>query len=151
MKVPIIFWNLFYSLLVYRRSVTLYCPVSTVFTLSHRPVQREANVDCKKGFWNVKTEKWVFKYKGFVILAIDLTKVPNFLDLTYYRSSRPEVFCKKGVLKNLAKFTWKHLCQILRIFKNTFSYRTPPVAAFGINFWLGLFLNSWNVECLIQV
>ena len=25
------------------------------------------------------------------------------------RSSRPEVFCKKGVLKNLAKFTGKHL------------------------------------------
>ena len=30
-----------------------------------------------------------------------------------YRSSRPEVFCKKGVLKNLAKFTGKHQCQSL--------------------------------------
>ena len=27
------------------------------------------------------------------------------------RSSRPEVFCKKGVLKNFAKFTRKHLYQ----------------------------------------
>ena len=27
------------------------------------------------------------------------------------RSSRPKVFCKKGVLKNFAKFTGKHLCQ----------------------------------------
>ena len=27
------------------------------------------------------------------------------------RSSRPEVFCKKGVLRNFAKFTRKHLCQ----------------------------------------
>ena len=27
------------------------------------------------------------------------------------RSSRPEVFCKKGVLRNFAKFTGKHLCQ----------------------------------------
>ena len=27
------------------------------------------------------------------------------------RSSRPEVFCKKGVLKNFAQFTGKHLCQ----------------------------------------
>ena len=27
------------------------------------------------------------------------------------RSSCPEVFCKKGVLKNLVKFTGKHLCQ----------------------------------------
>ena len=29
------------------------------------------------------------------------------------RSSRPEVFCKKGVLRNFAKFTGKHLCQDL--------------------------------------
>ena len=27
------------------------------------------------------------------------------------RSSRPEVFCKNGVLRNFAKFTGKHLCQ----------------------------------------
>ena len=27
-----------------------------------------------------------------------------------YRSSRPEAFCKKGVLRNFAKFTGKHLC-----------------------------------------
>ena len=75
----------------------------------------------------------------------------------YSRSSRPEVFCKNGVLRNFAKFTGKHLCQNLffnkvaglrpatllkretlaqvfsfefcEISKNTFSYRTPPVAA----------------------
>ena len=29
------------------------------------------------------------------------------------RSSRPDVFCKKRVLKNFAKFTGKHLCQSL--------------------------------------
>ena len=60
------------------------------------------------------------------------------------RSSCPEVFCKKVVLWNLAKFRGKHLCQSLfscnfikkgtssqlffckfcDIFKNTFSYRT---------------------------
>ena len=33
--------------------------------------------------------------------------------LTYFRSSRPEVFCKKGVLRNFTKFTGKHLCQSL--------------------------------------
>ena len=27
------------------------------------------------------------------------------------RSSRPEVFCKKGFLRNFIKFTGKHLCQ----------------------------------------
>ena len=30
-----------------------------------------------------------------------------------FRSSRPEVFCKKSVLINFAKFTGKHLCQSL--------------------------------------
>ena len=71
------------------------------------------------------------------------------------RSSRPEVLCKKGVLRNSAKFTRKHLCQSLffnkvadlslqlykketlaqvfscefcEISKNTFFQRTPPVA-----------------------
>ena len=29
------------------------------------------------------------------------------------RIRRPEVFCKKGVLRNLVKFTGKHLCQSL--------------------------------------
>ena len=76
-----------------------------------------------------------------------------------YRSSRPEVFYKKGALRNLAKFTGKHLCQRLffnkvgrlrpttllkkslwhrcfscefcEISKNTFFYRTPRVAASG--------------------
>ena len=32
------------------------------------------------------------------------------------RSSRPEVFCKKCVFRNFAKFTGKHLCQ--RLFFN---------------------------------
>ena len=31
----------------------------------------------------------------------------------HFRSSRPDVFCKKDVLRNFAKFTGKHLCQIL--------------------------------------
>ena len=34
-------------------------------------------------------------------------------DPSDYRSSRPEVFCKKGVLRNFAKFTGKQLCQTL--------------------------------------
>ena len=51
-----------------------------------------------------------------------------------YRSSRPEVFCKKGVLKNFIKFTGKHLaqvfsCEFCEIFKSTYYYRTPLVAA----------------------
>ena len=43
-------------------------------------------------------------------------------------SSRPEVFYKKGVLRNFAKFTRKHLCQSL-FFNKVAGLRTPPVAA----------------------
>ena len=74
------------------------------------------------------------------------------------RSSRQEVFCKKAVLKNFSKFTRKHLyqglffnkvaglrpatllktlaqvfsCEFWKISKNTFFYKTPPVAASGV-------------------
>ena len=34
-----------------------------------------------------------------------------------YKSSRQEVFCKKGVLRNFAKFTGKHLSQSLFLIK----------------------------------
>ena len=46
-------------------------------------------------------------------------------------SSRPEVFCKKGVLSNFTKFTGKHLCQSLFFNKvaglrrNSYFYVTP--------------------------
>ena len=47
--------------------------------------------------------------------------------------SRLEVFCKKGVLKNLSNFIKKETstlvfsCQFRQILKNTFFYRIPPV------------------------
>ena len=74
--------------------------------------------------------------------------------ITMKRSSRLEVFCKKAVLKNFAKFTGKHVCQSLffnkvaaqacnfiikeilalvfscescKIFKNIYFHKTSPV------------------------
>ena len=51
------------------------------------------------------------------------------------RSSRPEVFCEKGVLGHLffKKETLAQVfsCEFYEISKNIFSYRTPPVAASG--------------------
>ena len=38
-------------------------------------------------------------------------------DTLIYRSSRPEVFCKEGVLEKFAKLTGKHLCQSLHLNK----------------------------------
>ena len=39
--------------------------------------------------------------------------IPQFVRLLFFKSSRLEVFCKKGVIRNFAKFTGKHLCQSL--------------------------------------
>ena len=47
--------------------------------------------------------------------------IPKYTN-TYLRSSRPEVFCKKAVLRNFAKFTGKPLCQSL--FFNKFACRS---------------------------
>ena len=43
----------------------------------------------------------------------------KYFSVEKYRSSRPEVFCRKGVLRNFAKFTGKHLCQSLFFNKET--------------------------------
>ena len=84
-------------------------------------------------------------------------KLVKLSDPSKVRSSRPEVFCRKGVLRNFSKFTEKHLCQSLflnkvlglrpatllkrtlwrkcfpvkfcEISKSTIFYRTPTVAA----------------------
>ena len=96
------------------------------------------------------------------------------------RSSRPEVFCKKGVLRNVTKFTGKHLCQslffnklqtqglqpystrdfgtgiFLRIlwnFKEHLFYRTPLVAASSFIFSIKLFLLNtpwWITDWLTR-
>ena len=43
--------------------------------------------------------------------------------LQKYRSSRLEVFCRKGVLRNFERFTGKHLCQSL-LFNKVAGLRT---------------------------
>ena len=53
-------------------------------------------------------------------------------DAIWLRGSRAVAFCKKGVLRNV-KFTETLAqllsCEFCEISKNTFSYKTPPVAA----------------------
>ena len=53
-----------------------------------------------------------------------------------YRSSRPEVFCKKGVIRNFAKFPGKHLCQ--RLFFNKVA-GLWPVTLLSKKLWHGCF------------
>ena len=54
----------------------------------------------------LRTELFCKKYLPLIYTSILLFSSES-------RSSRPEVFCKKGVLRNFAKFTGKYLCQSL--------------------------------------
>ena len=49
----------------------------------------------------------------FIFITLNENIFKWFLTTNICRSSRPEVFCKKSVLRNFAKFTRKHLCQSL--------------------------------------
>ena len=78
------------------------------------------------GTQNVTT---FFKYDDLQHLVVSAL-VSIFLD----RSSHPEVFCKKGVLKKFAKFTGKHLCQSLFL-KSNFIKKETLAQAFSCEFY----------------
>ena len=50
--------------------------------------------------------------------------------ISSFRTSPPEMFYKKGACTFIKKETLEQVfsCEFCEIFKNTFSYRTPPVA-----------------------
>ena len=70
---------------------------------------------------NKNTLKSVFKEKReeshiHGLIYIYIRRISGFASnycICCFRSSRPEVFCKKDVLRNFAKFTGKHLCPSL--------------------------------------
>ena len=49
------------------------------------------------------------------VFGIWINRFRIFAGRASFKSSRPDVFCKKGVLRNFAKFTGKHLCQSVSI------------------------------------
>ena len=51
------------------------------------------------------------------------------------RTSRPEVFCKKGILENVTNFTGKHLCQSLFFNKVTGLSILPGIIRKPLVFW----------------
>ena len=81
--------------------------------------------------WNLLLKSSSAKFYVFIFFSKQVAQVPSmFLFLNLWltndpkesviwilsqcrssRSSRPEVFCKNGVLRNLTKFIKKHLCQ----------------------------------------
>ena len=65
------------------------------------------------------------------------TSLASFLQSPHFRNSRPELFCKKGALKNLAKFTGVYSstsvsCKFWEILNKTFFQRILPMTASGI-------------------
>ena len=68
------------------------------------------------------------------------------------RSSRQEVFRNFAEICNFIKETLTQLfcCNFCEIFKNTFSYRTPLVAASGVSEWIYGFRTSCSkqAQCL---
>ena len=47
-------------------------------------------------------------------MNMDASILTSALNFKSFRSSRPGLFCKRGILKNFAKFTGKRLCQRLK-------------------------------------
>ena len=117
------------------------------FIISYTFELVEGNKTAQKGFVKWAVAKLceegafcsVYIISGLVNYSCKTSSSSN--NLNGYRSSRPELFCKKGVLKNFGKFTGKLLyqslftlalvfsCEFCEISKNSFSYRTPLVAA----------------------
>ena len=67
-----------------------------------------------------------FKYISPKVLNIHASIKKNMLEVTILpswvnnsRSSRPKVFCKKGVLKNFAKFTCARVSFLIKLQKET--------------------------------
>ena len=78
---------------------------------------------------------------GLKILLKLFQKIATLFACQTYRRNRAEVFCKKGVLRNLQENSQENTCarvsflaqvfsyELGEISKNTFFYRTPLVAA----------------------
>ena len=119
----------------------------------------------RKRFWLFQnwqdSSSWTSETSENVYLFVFISSFVSFKYIYFFdvarnhRSSGPEVLCKKGVPRNFAKFTGKHMCQSLffnkvgglrlatslkrdlaqvfscefcEVSKNTFSHRTPPSA-----------------------
>ena len=81
-----------------------------------------------------------------------LTQNQVMAKLTNFRSSRREVFCKKGVLRNFTKFI-VFSCELCEISENTFFHRTRLVATstiFPLSLFLCMFSKVFTLRCAIK-
>ena len=68
----------------------------------------------------------------------------------FFRNSRPELFCKKGVLRDFAKLTEKHVCQ--RLFINKVAGQSTGASREFAKFWRIPFLTEhlWWLLLVLQ-
>ena len=91
----------------------------------------------KAGWRDAFLALWYFSRnnKHYIQLSTT-TSLASLLQCPHFRSSRPDLFFEKGVLKNFAKFIgflWQRIfLWISWHFKKHFFRRTPPVTASGI-------------------
>ena len=103
---------------------------------------------CEENFEKISKimgKNWNHHYKNceeeLILVKLNLWS----LSLTKDRSSRPEVFYKKGVLRNFTKLTGKQLCQSLR--PATLSKKRLWHKCFPVNFVK--FLNTFFTRTLL--
>ena len=102
------------------------------------------------------------KCKSIKISAFNRTNKDVWLEkrTAIGRSSRPEVFCKKVVLRNFAKFTGKHLCQSIffnkvaglraaNLFKKRLWHRCFPMNF--VKFLRAPFLQNTSRQLLLKI
>ena len=77
-----------------------------------------------------KIKQWMWR----MFLPNSFQKCRSSRSQMFFRSSRPEMFCKKAVLRDFPKFTRKHLCQSLFIRSATLFKKRPCSLVFPVNF-----------------
>ena len=88
----------FHLLFSFRNVSFLQITVNKTYAIFHR-------------IQNILTQPGMALWK--TISSLYISGLPNQRAKRMFRSSRPQEFCKKGVLRNFTKFTGKHLCQSL--------------------------------------
>ena len=98
----------------------------------------------------LQRDKDLLSFRETKIYSVCLLSLLFFLH-AFVRSSRPDVLCKKGVLRNFGKFIEKHMCQ--KLFFNKVAGLRPATLlkkslchrCFSVNF--AKFLQSTSGGC----
>ena len=61
----------------------------------------------------ISSPTWLYPFYSIFLSYWLIQQNDQKIKNLHFRSSRPEVFCEKRVLRNFSKFTGKHLCQSL--------------------------------------